>query len=130
MTMAVDVDEGRRAAESLRESDRRFREMLDTIELAAVLLDVVGLITYVNPYIVALSGYTKEELIGRNFFETFLSADRRELESSAFTSNIGRGVIAAHYEMEIITSRGDHRMVLWNNTIPRSPQGSILGTAS
>ena len=130
MTMATDADEGRRAAESLRESERRFREMLDTIELAAVLRDVVGIVTYVNPYLLSITGYDKDQVIGRNFFEMFLPEEQREQAAREFIGNIGRGVLAAHYEMEIVTRAGERRVILWNNTVLRNAQGSILGTAS
>ena len=130
MTMAVDVDEGRRASEALRESERRFREMLDTIELAAVLLDVVGIVTYCNPHLLSMTGYTKDDVIGRNFFELFLPEDERKEGARAFDATIGRGVIAAHLEMDIMTRFGERRTILWNNTVLRNPQGSILGTAS
>ncbi|HEV8659649.1 MAG TPA: EAL domain-containing protein [Thermoanaerobaculia bacterium] len=130
MTMAIDVDEGRRAAEALRESERRFREMLDTIELAAVLLDIVGIVTYCNPYLLTMTGYNKDEVVGRNFFQMFLPEDQREAAAREFNANIGRGVIAAHYEMEIMTRSGERRILLANNTVLRNAQGSILGTAS
>ena len=81
MVMAADADTGRRAEEALRESERRFREMLDTIELAAVLIDVVGSVTYCNPYLLSISGYTKDEVIGKNFFELFLQEKERAAAS-------------------------------------------------
>lgn len=129
MVMAADADVGRRAEEALRESERRFREMLDTIELAAVLIDVVGSITYCNPYLLSITGYTKDEVIGKNFFELFLPETDRAAASRTFTTNIGRGVIASHNELEIVTRTGGLRTVLWNYTVLRSPQGSILGAA-
>jgi len=130
MTMAVDIDEGRRAAEGLRESERRFREMLDTIDLAAVLLDVVGHVTYCNPYLLHLTGFGKDEVLGNNFFELFLPEERRDQGARDFASNIGAGMIASHDESEIVTRRGERRTILWNNTVLRNSQGSILGTAS
>ncbi|HUP45590.1 MAG TPA: EAL domain-containing protein [Thermoanaerobaculia bacterium] len=129
MVMAVDADIGRRAEEALRESERRFREMLDTIELAAVLIDVVGSVTYCNPYLLASTGYTKDEVIGRNFFEVFLPEEESAAASRAFTANIGRGVVASHSEVEIVTRAGTPRTILWNYTVLRSPQGSIVGAA-
>ena len=123
MTMAIDANEGRRAAESLRESERRFREMLDTIELAAVLLDVVGIVTYCNPYLLSITGYDKDEVIGRNFFEMFLPEEQREQAAREFNGNIGRGVLAAHLEMEIVTRDGERRIILWNNTVLRNAAG-------
>src|SRR5688572_27915950 len=103
--------------------------MLDTIELVAMLLDVVGNVTYCNPYLLNITGYSKDEVIGRNFFELFLPAEIRAAAERAFTTNIGRGVLAAHSEFEIMTRSGTPRTILWNYTILRNPQGSILGAA-
>jgi diguanylate cyclase (GGDEF)-like protein/PAS domain S-box-containing protein len=130
MAMAVDTNAVRRTEDALRESERRFREMLDTIELLAVLLDVVGTITYCNPYLLRVTGYAKSDVIGKNFFDLFVTPDRREQVGRGFLENIGRGIIGAHLEMEIVTRDGEKRIILWNNTILRSPENSILGAAS
>ncbi len=130
LTMAVDTNAAKRIEEALQESERRFREMLDTIELLAVLLDVVGTITYCNPYVLRVTGYRKTEVIGKNYFDLFLPEDRRNQLSRAFMENIGRGIIAAHDEMEVVTHSGERRVILWNNTILRGPENSIVGTAS
>ena len=130
LTMAVDTNAAIRIEEALRESERRFREMLDTIELLAVLLDVVGTITYCNPYVLRVTGYRKADVIGRNFFELFVPEERRAQLSRAFLENIGRGITAAHDEMEIVTRDGERRVILWNNTILRGPESSIVGAAS
>src|SRR2546423_2444921 len=130
LAMAVDINDARRTEDALRESERRFREMLDTIELFAVLLDVVGTVTYCNPYLLRMTGFPKQDVIGKNFFDLFVTAERREQASRGFLENIGRGIIAAHIEAEIGTRSGERRIVLWNNTVLRSPENSILGIAS
>jgi diguanylate cyclase (GGDEF)-like protein/PAS domain S-box-containing protein len=130
MAMAVEANAARRTEEALRESERRFREMLDTIELIAVLLDVVGTVTYCNPYLLKITGYSKAEVIGKNFYQLLVSPEQRDQVNRAFLENIGRGVIAAHVEMEIVTRSGERRVILWNNTVLRSPEGSVLGAAS
>ena len=130
LAMAIDTNAVRRTEDALRESERRFREMLDTIELLAVLLDVVGTITYCNPYLMRVTGYAKQDVIGKNFFDLFVPRERRDQVSRGFLENIGRGVIGAHVEMEIFTRDGEKRVILWNNTVLRSPEDSILGAAS
>ncbi|HKB78138.1 MAG TPA: EAL domain-containing protein [Thermoanaerobaculia bacterium] len=130
LAMAVESNAARRTEEALRESERRFREMLDTIELLAVLLDVVGTITYCNPYLLRVTGYTKPEVVGRNFFELFVSPERRDSVGREFLENIGRGIVAAHMEMEIVTREGERRIILWNDTILRGPEASVIGAAS
>jgi diguanylate cyclase (GGDEF)-like protein/PAS domain S-box-containing protein len=130
LAMAVDTNAVRRTEDALRESERRFREMLDTIELLAVLLDVVGTVTYCNPYLLRVTGYAKADVIGKNFFELFVPPERSDQAGRGFLENIGRGVIGAHLEMEIVTRDGEKRIILWNNTVLRSPENSILGAAS
>ncbi len=130
MAMAVDTNAVRRTEDALRESERRFREMLDTIELLAVLLDVVGTVTYCNPYLLRVTGHAKSDVIGKNFFDLFVPEERREQVGRGFLENIGRGIIGAHLEMEIVTRNGEKRIILWNNTVLRSPENSILGAAS
>jgi diguanylate cyclase (GGDEF)-like protein/PAS domain S-box-containing protein len=130
LAMAVDANAVRRTEDALRESERRFREMLDTIELLAVLLDIVGTVTYCNPYLLRVTGYAKADVIGRNFFELFVPSERRDQVGRGFLENIGRGIIGAHLEMEIVTRDGEKRIILWNNTVLRSPENSILGAAS
>src|SRR5581483_6736285 len=130
LAMAVDVNAARRTEDALRESERRFREMLDTIELFAVLLDVVGTVTYCNPYLLRITGYAKQDVIGKNFFDLFVPEERREKAGREFLENIGRGIIGAHTEMEVGTRSRERRVILWNNTVLRSPENSILGIAS
>jgi len=130
LAMAVDVNAARRTEDALRESERRFREMLDTIELLALLLDVVGTVTYCNPYLLRITGYAKQDIIGKNFFDLFVPEDRRDQVGRGFLENIGRGIVGAHIEMEIKTRDGERRIILWNNTVLRSPENSVLGIAS
>jgi len=130
LAMAVDINAARRTEEALRESERRFREMLDTIELLAVLLDVVGTVTYCNPYLLRVTGHQKPDVVGRNFFDLFVPEDRREQVSRSFLENIGRVIIGAHIEMEIVARSGERRVILWNNTVLRGPEDSVLGIAS
>ncbi|MEO8034234.1 MAG: diguanylate cyclase, partial [Acidobacteriota bacterium] len=130
LVMAVDVSDWRRTEEVVRQSERRFRDLLDNVQLAAVLLDVVGTITYCNPHLLALSGYEKDEVIGRDWFDLFVSSEERQAMREAFVASIGLGRIAAHNENEIVTKRGERRLIGWNNTVLRNAQGSILGEAS
>ena len=49
---------------ALRYSEGRFRELLEGVTLVAVITDVNGNITFCNEYTIALTRWSKEELIG------------------------------------------------------------------
>jgi diguanylate cyclase (GGDEF)-like protein/PAS domain S-box-containing protein len=130
LVMAVDVTDWRRTEGALRQSERRFRDLLDNVQLVAVLLDVLGIVTYCNPYLLALSGYEKAEVIGSNWFDLFVPEDQRAPVRRSFIEKIGDGLIAAHEESAIVTRRGERRLISWNNTILRNAQGSVFGAAT
>ena len=58
-----------RTQRSLEAAHRRMHDVLETVELVAAQLDLDGRITYVNEYLVRLSGWTRDELIGRRWLE-------------------------------------------------------------
>ncbi len=128
--IARDVTERKRMEQALLESERRFREMLETVELVALLLDTRGNITFCNDYLSRLLGYQREELIGQNWFDVCLPPGVRETVRSAVFGSIAAGSIAPHYENPVLTRQGEQRLILWNNTLLRDTEGKVIGSAS
>lgn len=58
-----------RAATALKESERRFRALVESIQEVIVILDRNGITRYASPAIEAITGYTIEERVGRHSFE-------------------------------------------------------------
>jgi PAS domain S-box-containing protein len=55
-----DVTEQKRAEEALRESERRFREMIDALPVAVYTTDAEGLLSHYNPACIELAGRVPE----------------------------------------------------------------------
>ena len=113
----------------LRESDRRFREMLENVELIAMTLDVNGAVTFCNDYLLALTGWKRQEAIGADWFANF-APDRVGLTREKFFEAIKTGKMPSHHENPIRTRSGETREIAWNNTILRNSLGKFIGTAS
>lgn len=124
-----DVSEQKQAQEALRESDRRFRDMLGNVQMVSLMLDREARITYCNDYMLQLTGWTSEEVIGRNWFEVFIPSEFEEVKKT-FAALLVNRPSAWHFENEILTRAGARRLIRWNNTVLRSPSGEISGTAS
>jgi len=130
LVTAFDVTERRRAEEAMRESERRMRDILENVQLAAVLLDGEGTITYCNPYFLELVGFEEEDVIGHEWFSAFLPGEDREGARATLRDRMHLGAVAAHEESAVVTRHGDRRVIAWSNTVLRDWTGQVTGTAS
>lgn len=126
----TDTTERKKAEEELKESERRFRKMLEEVELVAVILDAQGKITFVNDFLLNLTGWQRNEVIGKDWFKIFLPDEEREQVRSFFFKSVAEGEIQAHYENDIITSWDERRTISFTNVLLRDFQGYIIGSAS
>ena len=127
------ITEEKRAKDGLKESERRFSDMLANVELVSLMLDREGRITYCNDYLLRLTGWPRDEVIGRNWFEQFVPAGQSELPAGRSDLRDAFSLCLAdlpmHHENEILTRSGARRLIRWNNTILRSAIGEVIGTA-
>ena len=66
------IAERERAGQALQESERRFREMLENVELIAITLDKDGTVTFCNHCLLRVTGWKREEVIGSEWFSKFI----------------------------------------------------------
>jgi len=129
VVMHLDITEQKRDKDELRESERRFSDMLGNVDLISLMLDSDARITYCNDYLLQLTGWRREEVMGRDWFELFIpfgGDDVKEL----FAGLLAGLPYASHYENEILTRTGERRLIHWNNSTLRSSAGEVIGTAS
>ncbi len=128
--MGIDITERKRAEEALRESERRFSDTLTNIEMIAVMADMTGEITYCNDYLLRLTGWKREEVIGRNWYEMFLPDEEKAKVSELLDRVQPTGEILLHMENKIKLRSGEQRLVKWTNTTLRGPDGQVIGVAA
>lgn len=115
--------------DALAESERRFRDMLERVELVSVILDADGRVTYCNDYFLRLAKWERDEVIGRNWFETCLPQEERARTSAVFSVAMKTGRVAPQFENEVITRHGERRLISWKNSIIFDAQGRSVGVA-
>lgn len=126
----IDLTESKRAEAALRDLERRTREMLQNLDVAALMLDMEGNITYCNDYLLERAGWDRDEVMGRSWFDTFLPSDIREEARSKFSKACETGQVTAHYESYIQTRHGERHLMSWSSTLLRDIQGEIVGVAN
>ena len=72
-----DITERKRAEEALKESEEKFRSIVETTNEWIWSIDLEGLHTYSNPAVEAILGYRPEELVGKSSLTYMHEEDRR-----------------------------------------------------
>lgn len=70
-----DVTASKRAEETLRQSEEKYRDLVENISDIIYSLDDKGTLTYISPAVRAIGGYDPSELIGKSFEELILDED-------------------------------------------------------
>ena len=124
-----DITENKRIADELRESERRFSSMLANLNLMTAMLDKDGRITYCNDCLLETTGWAREEVLGRSWFDIFMPPESPQ-QRDIFAAVLADAPEASHQEAEIVTRDGGRRLIRWSNMTLRSPSGEAIGTAS
>lgn len=125
------ADELIRAAYLSREvvaGERRWRQLLDDVQLLAVRIDHEGRIVEVNPHFSKVLGHENAEVQGREYWG-FVAPDRRENRREAFFRAMD-GDPTLEVEVPAIASDSSHKLVVWRNVLLRDRDGEIEGMLS
>lgn len=134
----VDTHQGRLVASTIRDITERKRTetllareraFLDSLIQAAptmvLLLDPAGRIERVNPYLEQVSGYGAAELLGRDWFETFIPEDDREALRTLFGQALDDGFNS--HTNAIVLRDGSLRHVEWLSKTLQDDDGRLVG---
>jgi diguanylate cyclase (GGDEF)-like protein/PAS domain S-box-containing protein len=110
-------------------SEERLGEVLRNLDLATVMFDREGRITFCNAYLLELTGWRLDQILGRDAFEVFLRFERGDSQTRLATQLAATGDKWLQ-ESEIFTRSGERRLVRWNNLRLRSETGHVIGVAS
>jgi PAS domain S-box-containing protein len=75
VAVVVDITERKRADEAVRESEMRYRRIVETTNEGVWLLDSTLHNAYVNRPMAEMLGYEPEEMLGRSVFDFYFSED-------------------------------------------------------
>ncbi|CAD5983631.1 Sensor protein kinase WalK [Planktothrix tepida] len=124
----LDVTDRKRVEATLQESNRRWRSLLDQVQLMVVGLDTQGVVEYVNPFFLQVTGYTEPEVMGQEWFKTFVVAEEWQVSRTHFVDLLEQHVPYSHYQNRIITKSGEERIIVWNNTVLQDTTGNPIGS--
>ena len=120
-----DITERHLAAEALQESEARFRSLFEYAPDVYFLMDVHGNFGDFNRSGEELSGYRREELIGKNYQDLPLFDDRQNSLIAALLQRAGHGEILGPVEL-CLNRKGGGQVIIEAKALPLQSQGETL----
>lgn len=124
--IARDITERRRAEELLRQSEEKYRTLLDAIEIGFYETDLKGNLVFVNDTIQKHLGYSAEELLGMNYRGY---ADEQDVNTiyKAFNTVYRTGQADKGFVCNVITKEGARKTIEFTGSLVRDAHGKPIG---
>ena len=116
-----------RIAEAQREYEQHFRQTMENINLAAIAVNKSGRVTFCNKYFLRITGWQRDEVIGSDWAEEFVSQENREEVSSIIQLMENPEQLPSNIEFLVKTHNGEPRLITWNNTPSFDSKGDVIG---
>jgi PAS domain S-box-containing protein len=122
-----DVTRRKQVETALRDSERRFRATIEATNLVAIALDRSGQVTFCNDSLLVLTGWSREELIGANWFERAGMGSNEW--HSAFLAAMSGVPLPPQHESELVCRDGRQLLIAWDGNVLLDPDQAVTGAA-
>jgi len=122
-----DITERKRAEEKIRESEEKYRNIVETANEGICVMDAEARITYINKKIVEMFGYSHKKIIGRPIWD-FISEEGKAILKLNLEKRL-QGINES-YELELIRKDGSSLWVLINAKSLFDKDGKFMGSLS
>ena len=124
--MIEDIHERKKAEEALRDSEEKYRSILENMQEGYFETDVAGNLTFFNDSVCRILGYTRAELLGMNNRE-FTSTETAASMYETFNQVFQTGRPARISDYEIITRNDEIRILSLSASLRKNARGRVLG---
>ena len=121
-----DITDRKKAEETLRESEEKYRAILESIEEGYYEVDLGGNVTFCNDYLCKILGYPREELLGTNNRRYMGQASAKHVLET-FNQVFLAGVPSKSLDWELIRKDGSTRTVEISVSLVRNTKGEPAG---
>lgn len=130
--VARNVTERKMVEKALIESERKWRNVLVNTPQIGISLNPKGRIEFANAHFLKLTGWTEKEILGCDWFDTFIPhKDREEIRGVFFRVMEQKDTLGfSTHKNKIVTKTGELRDVIWSNVITKDVQGDIFDVTS
>ncbi|HWR69439.1 MAG TPA: PAS domain S-box protein, partial [Dehalococcoidia bacterium] len=129
LALLNDITERKKAEEALREAKEYAENVIETANVLVVMLDTEGKVTLLNEAGEKITGYKRDEVLSKNWFELVVPKERYPNVWEEFSKIKAAGKIVGTFENPILTKSGEERIISWKNSTLVTG-GKVVGTLS
>jgi PAS domain S-box-containing protein len=126
-SLQKEISERRRVEGALRESEERYRTILEDTQEGYFELDLAGNLTFVNDEACKRLGYPREELIGVNYRQYYADPEAAKQISQAFNKLYRTGEPIRGLDREVIRKNGTKFVHELSVSLIRDSEGKPIG---
>jgi diadenylate cyclase len=126
--VVTDISERKKIADALKESEAKYREVLQNTQSIIIRMDTSGNITFFNHFALSFFDYTSDEVIGKNVVGTIVPQKARTGHDLSMMAN-DLGFNAEGYAVNVsenVRRNGDRVWIAWINKAIRDEKGHII----
>jgi len=126
--VVTDISEKQKIADALKESEAKYREVIQNTQSIIIRMDMQGIITFFNHYALTFFDYTSDEVIGKNVNSTIIPAKTRSGNDLSMMAD-DLGFNAEGYAVNVnenVRRNGDRVWIAWINKAIRDEKGHIV----
>jgi len=121
-----DINERKKAEEALRQSEEKYRTILESMEEGYYEVDLAGNFTFINDSMCRALGYSKEELMGMNNRQ-YTDRENAKRLFRAFNQVYRTGKPGRGFDHEIIRKDGTKRYAEGSIVLQKDSSGEPIG---
>jgi PAS domain S-box-containing protein len=123
-----DITEKKQAEDALRESEERYRAVVENVQDGILIINNQYQVLFVNPMLCKISGYDEEDLLGKDFRQ-FIHQESMQPVLERYSRLVDGDDIQVPREVKFIRKDGEVRNVEVSTSIlnPQAGQARILG---
>ena len=106
ITVIREITEGKKAEQALRESEEKYRSILENIEEGYYEVDLRGNVTFLNSAFCRIFGYSMNELMGMNYRQYYADPDVEKKVFEVFRRVYKTGRPTHLYDWQIVRKNG------------------------
>lgn len=112
-----DITDQKKFEQELKHEKEYSDKLIDTASIIVIVLDKNGRIIKFNKAAEEITGYTKEEITGKDWFATLVPKEKYPEVWKVFESARQNKSLPKHFENPIITKSGEERLIYWQNSV-------------